>query len=139
MEFVTAFGPKVACDFECTGESMTHQEFKDECDINFLMKRYMKTGVLDHVNKYQGQYGDFIGAESYLEARLKIQEANEAFETLPSDLRYQFANDPAQFLDFVQNPDNVDKLVEMGLATKQDGVVNPSPAPVVDNNPPVAE
>ena len=38
------------------------------------------------------------------------------FEELPSQIRKKFNNDPAQFLDFVQNENNKDALYEMGLA-----------------------
>ena len=44
--------------------SMTKQSFADECDINNIMKRYIKDGVVNHLNTYQGNYGDFTGAVS---------------------------------------------------------------------------
>jgi len=38
------------------------------------------------------------------------------FEELPSTIRAQFENNPEKFLEFVQNPDNLDKMRELGLA-----------------------
>ena len=45
-----------------------------------------------------------------------IQTANEMFDELPSQARTKFKNNPALFLDFVQNEDNKDKLYELGLS-----------------------
>ena len=35
----------------------TRQSMRDECDINAIMRKYIKTGAIDHVNKYSGEYG----------------------------------------------------------------------------------
>lgn len=104
----------VVCD--CSGfPSLTHQSFKDECDINRILHKYRKTGLIDHVNRYQGQYGDFSEVESFQDALQIVQDANEAFYTLPSELRKELGNDPAAFLDFVKNPENTEKMRSYGL------------------------
>ena len=38
------------------------------------------------------------------------------FEDLPSKARTEFNNDPGTFLDFVQDPENKDKLYDLGLS-----------------------
>jgi hypothetical protein len=45
-------------------------------------------------------------------------EAKSNFDNLPLEVRKQFNYDPAAFLEFVDNPENLDQLVAMGLATK---------------------
>jgi len=99
-----------------TQPTMTQQQFKEECDINNVMRRYIKTGVIDHLAKHQAQYAD-IEPVSYHEAMNTIATANSMFEELPAQARRNFNNDPTKFLEFVQNPDNSDKLIDMGLAT----------------------
>ena len=115
------------------GPSMTKQSFKDECDINNIMKRYERDGVLNHLNKYQGKYGDFTGAVEYHEAMSIVARGREMFMDLPAHIRSQFGNDPAAFLDFATNPDNNQALVDMGLAFARDDAKVPpvpdSPAP----------
>jgi len=108
------------------GESKTQQHFKRECDINHLMSKYQKTGVIDHVNKYQGDYSDLTDVPDYHTALLKVQSAQTAFDTLPSSIRNKFKNDPSLFLDFVSNPENLDEMVKLGLAKK----TSPEPLPV---------
>jgi len=117
IPFHTAYSDKPRIQLFC-GEGRTHQSFKDESNINLIMAKYAKTGLLDHLNTHQGDYGNFIGYEDYHTSMNQIREAEAAFSTIPSKIRERFGNDPGQFLTFVQNPDNVDEMVEMGLARK---------------------
>lgn len=99
------------------GESRTKQSFKEECDINNILKRYQRDGLLSHVNKYQGVYSDLGTVEEYHSSMNQVIAAQAAFDSLPSSIRLRFANDPAKFLAFVDDPRNGKELVEMGLAT----------------------
>jgi len=94
--------------------TLTQQHSKDQVDINNIMKRYIKTGVLDHVAKYKPQYRDNNSID-YQESMNIVIKADEMFSELPAQARKQFNNDPAAFLDFVQDPANHDKLHELGL------------------------
>lgn len=96
-------------------EGRTQQQFKDECDINNIMARYQVTGVVDHVAKYEGQYGE-IPEIDYHQAMSVIADANSMFEELPSTVRDHFGNDPAKFLAFCEDEANIDKLREWNLA-----------------------
>lgn len=101
--------------FLTLGKSKTKQSFKAECDINTILKNYKKTGLLSHVSQYQGKYEDLSQPTDYQTALNLVIDAQLAFDTLPSQIRKQFQNDPAQFLNFVDNPENEDKMIEMGL------------------------
>jgi len=93
---------------------MTKQMHKQECDINFIMQKFQKTGVLDHLNKYKSTYG-FCTSTDLHESLNIINTAQEMFDDLPSKARNKFENDPGQFLDFVQDPENKEKLFDLGL------------------------
>lgn len=97
------------------GPSMTKQEFADECDINNIMRNYARTGMISHVNKYQGSYEDVSGAVSFHEAQEIVKKAEEMFYTVPSAVRSKFDNDPGKFLDFVLDDRNRDEMQKMGL------------------------
>lgn len=100
--------------------SQTQQHFKDDTDINIILKRNPDITQCQYVNhRGQATYGDFSDVAEYRDALDRVLEAEEQFAELPSDVRDRFANDPAQFLDFVLNPDNGDELVKMGLATSR--------------------
>lgn len=116
--FQRAFAPHKRVRFATVGPSLTHQSMSAECDINAIMQKFQKTGILDHRNNFEGQYGDFIDApDNYHDAMNSVLEANEMFGSLPSSVRKQFANDPGLFLDFATDPANNAKMVELGLAT----------------------
>jgi len=41
-----------------TQPSLTRQSFKDECDVNLIVKRYTETGMINHIPRSTPQYGD---------------------------------------------------------------------------------
>lgn len=97
-----------------TEPSMTKQSFKDECDINQIMAKYQKTGLITHIKKFEGEYGEYDPID-FTTAMQTIAEGQSMFEELPSQARKYFDNDPSKFMEFVQNPDNVEKMKELGL------------------------
>lgn len=116
-----------------TQPSLTQQHSKDEVDINLIMARYIKTGVIDHVAKYQPQYTE-NSQQDYHQSMNIILKSNEMFAELPSSVRKQFSNDPAAFLDFVNDESNHDKLQDMGL-TNTPPNTTPNPDPPADKPP----
>lgn len=121
-----------------TGASLAVQSAMDECNINNIMKRYAKTGLIDHVNQHTGEYGDFADATDFLESQIIVQEASNMFNTIPAGVRKHFDNSPSKFLDFVQNEENFDAMVEMGLANYSEDHPAPEPTPVVPTPDPDA-
>lgn len=99
------------------GKTVTKQSFKDDCDINLIMAKFIKTGVLDHLREHGAEYG-FASSDDFRASMEIISKAESMFEELPSQIRTQFDNDPATFLDFVQDENNIPKMQEMGLAIK---------------------
>lgn len=120
MKFATLYN-KVMVDRRHTfqshpeGESLTQQSDADDADINVIMARYQKTGMMPGIQETPLQ-GDFSSGEDFRALQDKLLAAREAFGEIPAEIRKRFNNDPAQFVDFVQNPENADELVKMGLA-----------------------
>lgn len=116
--------------------SLTRQAHKQECDINEIVKRFRRIygdDCLDRVAGYcDGQYGDFSEVVDYRTALDQISQARASFDALPAIVRKQFDNDPAVFLDFVNDPANLTKLQDMGLARKSD-VQDQQSQPVLSN------
>jgi len=106
--------------FHSDEPSLTKQEFTESCDPNFILDRHARgqdislTGI--------PRYGDFTTApRSYHEALNIVTHAQQSFMQLDAKIRAKFDNDPAQFLDFVSNPDNSQALVDLGLALAPEG------------------
>ncbi len=146
-KFITAYGPKIKVRLSFPEPTRTHQSAKDECDINKIMAKYVKTGVLDHQEEYGENYG-FCTSMDLLEALSTVRTANEMFAELPAEVRKKFDHDPGAFLDFTLDPENKAELIEMGLAKEElsDQVVDKKPVEPVKNpvvepvvEPPTAE
>lgn len=102
--------------FKTVGPSKTQQSAKEETDVNAILKRYSKTGVITHVNEVKAAYGDFSDVGTYQEAIDKVQNAMSEFMDLPANIRKEFHNDPANMVEFLEDPKNAKKAVELGLA-----------------------
>lgn len=114
MTFKNRFSPREAV-VSPVGVEPAQQQFKDDCDINSIMRRFQKTGAIDHVAKHQPQYG--VWAPGDLHQALNIvAQAESMFADLPSSLRRRFNGDPSELLAFVQDPNNADEAAELGLA-----------------------
>lgn len=137
MEFKSAYSPKERVLLECAptadDPSRTKQSFKAECDINTIIKRYLRTGQLDFAARHEPRYGDATG-QDFQAAMLTVAKAQTMFNDLPAALRARFGNDPAQFLDFVHDDKNTEEARELGLrkpvAVSPAAVASPpAPAP----------
>lgn len=100
----------------------TKQEFKDEVDINSIVKVILKTGKTDWLEANQAwmqQVGDTeVGSMTYKEVMDVVAGSAERFAELPSDVRSGFNNEASQFLDFVQGRGGVDELAAMIVAAR---------------------
>jgi phage internal scaffolding protein len=58
-------------------------------------------------------------------------DAQYQFDQLPALIRDRFHNDPQEMLAFLNDPNNYDEAIKLGL-------VNPPPAPEIDVDAPVS-
>lgn len=121
--------------------SLTRQEFAEECDINALMSHYEKTGLISHINPRTPQYLDVSDVPDLATAHQIIETATAEFMALPANVRREFDNDPMTFVAFAQNPDNIDRMREWGLAPPKADPPAPakpeaSVAPAAKEDPP---
>ena len=98
-------------------KTMTKQADFEKANIHCVLKKYQKTGLLPQ-RTVEPLQGTLPNVESYHDAMNVLTEAQQSFDALPSDLRDKFENNPAKFLEFVTNADNLDEMVELGLAEK---------------------
>lgn len=126
--------------------SMTKQGFKDECDINIIVKRAEASGTMELLMEKarQGVYADLPDPIDYQEAIHQSRAAQEAFMTLPAAVRSRFENDPAAWLAFMGDPANQQEIIDMGLAVDKRPGPEPAPTkveivnPVTPESPPAA-
>jgi len=110
------FSPRVpvVCDTSVLPDR-AKQSMKDQCDINFIMGRYLKSGNVDWLAKHAPSYGD-IEPIDFHQAMGIVAKAKESFADLPSDVRKRFSQSPAEFLAFCHDGANLDEARRLGLA-----------------------
>lgn len=115
-KFHTRYDPPPSPGIEFTEPTMTQQHFRDECDINKIVERAIRTG--DTTLFTSAQRGEFYDASSitdYTDAMALIDDVNDDFNSLPSATRAIFGNNVSQYVEFMSNPANWDKARELGL------------------------
>lgn len=117
--------PGVDCSRD---EDLAKQEFKDECDINEVLRKFNVTGQLPS-NVRLPSYGDFTGIGDFQQALAAIEMARESFAAMPATVRRRFDNDPGSFVDFFSDPANLAEARSLGLVPQVEGPAEP-PEPV---------
>lgn len=111
-----------------TAPSLTQQHFKDEADINKIIARYNRTGVLvDPTTPRSGDalFGDFSEVKDFSDAQNFICMAKEAFMELDSSIRRRFHNDPAELIAFLNDPSNIEEGRKLGIYALEDPITIP--------------
>jgi len=98
-------------------EKRTKQSEAPACDINVLVRQHIQKGELPPPTG-QELYGDFSTVDDFLGAQLRVAQAEEAFDRLPSRVRSRFRNDPAELIAFARDPENLQEAIELGLVDK---------------------
>lgn len=101
----------------CLDPSLTKQEFVEESDINYIADKFMRTGELPQVLNMPTA-GDFQGIFDFQTAMNTIAHAKQEFMSLPAKIRTRFANDPAQLIAFIEDPENRDEAIKLGFIPK---------------------
>lgn len=124
-------------------EDKCQQKFEIESNINNIMAKYNETGIIGNPLKISNRkpiFGDFSSIPSFQEANQMIIDTNNAFATLPSDIREKFGNDPNIMLHWLNDPKNNDDAIRLGLVsnpnkevfkneTKTEPKLEPKPEP----------
>lgn len=121
----------------CDDPSRTRSEFKNECDVNALMKRYQKTGMFPQPVGRVPRYLDLTDVPDFHTAMQFMVEAEASFMSLPAAVRKEFDNSPQDFVAFAEKAENLPKLREWGLAPPEEAP--PAPMQVEVVNPPLPE
>lgn len=112
------------------------QSHKAAVDINYIVAKH--AGDLELISKNQELITfdmDTVPTNDFKEIQDIMIKATQAFESVPSNIRAQFNHSPAEYMDFIRNPANADKLVEMGLAEATPEPVKEQPVEVIITNP----
>ena len=107
------------CDYvDNSKEVRTEQSHRDACDVNKLVARYEKTGVLPQVADRKCWYGDFSNVKDYQVALNQLNNAQILFDNLSVKVRNRFDNDVSKLLSFLDKKSNLAEAIELGIIAK---------------------
>jgi DNA-binding ferritin-like protein (Dps family) len=117
-------------------ETKTEQSHKEEVDINNIVAKH-GADLVKQVSDLSKFVWDDVTNNDFQEMMNQMIKAKETFADVPKEIRRQFGNDPAAFMDFVLDTNNSDQLIAWGLKnapepppeTIQVSVVNPPETP----------
>lgn len=104
----------LTCD---PAEDMTQQHFAEEVDINTIVRRFGLTGKMPETLEMPVS-GDFTKVVDFQTAMQMITNAQQGFMTLPADIRKRFGHDPQNLMDFLEEPNNREEALKLGLLQK---------------------
>jgi len=117
--------PVVICPPE---ERIVDSSAQRESDINVIVARYKKTGVLPQsIRAALAQYMDTTQVPTFEQMQQRVMRAQELFDQLPATVRKQFDNDPGQFLQAAQTPEGRALLAKLGLGPDASPEAQPEP------------
>lgn len=132
--FYTAYGSRYACDCVPVGLSLTKQSFQEDCDVNVIVERFLRGGVLPE--NMPLQFGDVSGSMDFQSAMNMIADGNTAFESIDPAIRAHFDNNQHKLMGFV---DSVHEGNPASLHVARSlGMLPPLPEPpIVVSTPPI--
>lgn len=104
-----------------TEKSLTNQADLENSDINKIMARYEKTGLIMGTERTP-KYGDFSEVRSYHETLSALRRVDAAFAALSANVRSRFENDPQKLITFLEDRNNDEEAIKLGL---RESVVKP--------------
>lgn len=114
-------------------KALTQQSWKEQCDVNRILEKHARTGLITHLAQNRGAYMDLSKLTSYQDMLEKVRSADEAFLSLPASLRSRFRNDPAALIEFLNDPNSREEAIKLGLLekpkTSENQNLNPKPKP----------
>lgn len=131
-KFFTKYNPPKVPGWNSDQESKVQEQFADACQTDTIIRKYNMMGVNPFISAGGSQYLDTTEIPSFVVAQNSQVKVREYFEGLPSDIRLEFNNDPAQFAEAVLDPQNADYLREIGvlapLPAEQEGAKLSAPS-----------
>lgn len=92
-------------------------------DLNYLIKKYKPDELAAYLAAREQHRVEILGHDfstepSYQDARNFVARSKQVFEEFPENLKSSFKNH-VEFLKFVDNPANAEKLVKLGILSKK--------------------
>lgn len=140
-KFRTAYGERIktaVVSFK-NDEGKTIQEQAAATDINYILERYNRTGLISHVNKHEAQYGEFKEFDFQRNQNM-IAQLTQTFEELPANVRRDFDDKVENFAEYIASQENIEDMKDGIIDNLKDTDISKSVTEESDAAPrPVSE
>ena len=109
--------PKFKRDINGNPIYMTEQSHKAQCDINKIIAKYNKTGLITHVSTIKAEFGD-VPMVDYKEMQDRLVRMKTEFDRLPYQIKKRFGNNPYNLIAFMEDSANRKEAEELGLINR---------------------
>lgn len=109
--------------------SLTVQADRAEADIDKILARFEKAGMISTLNKSEPFYGDVSEYSGLQDAMIMVQDANELFMGLSAAIRERFENDPVNLIEFLEDEGNRAEAERLGIVVPAPKPAEPAPIP----------
>lgn len=133
---------RIQQDFEFC-PTMSEQHSAHVTDINYLMETMKPDALAAYISQRNIARQEIIGHDFSNEPSLQgakniTYNLKKSFDDLPQEVRMHFKNH-VEFLKFIDNPSNQEKMLKLGLMTKKEikdnTLPDPIPEPTTNANP----
>lgn len=100
---------------DCSGPSLTQQEFAVEADINRIVDKHVKSGLPFPTG---GQFADVSNVPDFNQAMDTVVKAQEAWMQLPAKVRRHFGDKAENFLSALHDKERHPELERLGIIKK---------------------
>ena len=107
----------VRVQFKCSDESRTKQSFRDECNINNIVRKFAD-GVMPVTNPVEPQYAH-SPAMDLKEALDSVFHAKGEFNSLSDDDKSLFDYQQSNYFDFLADPDGYYDEIRAGFGDQK--------------------
>lgn len=102
--------------------TMAEQHTAHETNLNYLIAKYKPDELAAYMAAKANHRREILGHDfsqepSLQEAKNRILSITKAFEELDEDIKVNFKNH-VEFLKFIDNPANQEKMLKLGILTK---------------------
>lgn len=103
--------------------SLAEQHTAHLTDINYLIKKYKPDELAAYIAARAAYRSEILGHDFSLEFNLQdaknvIYNSRKEFEALPDKIRQSFSSH-LEFLKFIDNPANAQKMLDLGILTQK--------------------
>lgn len=104
--------------------SLAEQHTAHLSDLNYLIARYKPDELAAYVAARAAHRPEILGHDFSIEPSMQdsknvVYLSRKIFDSLSDDVKMQFKNH-LEFFKFIDNPDNQDKMIKLGLVQKKD-------------------